>query len=77
MGVRRHAIGTSLAGSNGLLESNIKEFLYHCLLLSHIFKSNNTLERAVDGAPSQIPRLNFLTPSNPKSHPWSMTQARE
>ena len=27
------------------------------------------LERAIDGAPSQIPTLKFLTPSTPKSNP--------
>ena len=29
-------------------------------------------ERAVDGAPSRIPTLKFLTPSTPKSHPSDM-----
>ena len=35
------------------------------------------LERAVDGAPSQIPTLNILTPQHPKSHPWRMIPATE
>ena len=36
------------------------------------------LECAVDGVPSQIPTLKFLTqPAPTKSHPWVMTQATE
>ena len=40
-------------------------------------KQQNKLERAVDGAPLQIPMLKVLTPSTPKSHPWGMTPATE
>ena len=40
-------------------------------------KLNLLLERAVDGVPSQIPTLKFLTPSNPKSHPWGIIPSIE
>ena len=35
-----------------------------------------TLERAVDGAPSQIPRLKFLTPPapHPGASPWQQNE---
>ena len=39
--------------------------------------SNNKLECAVDGAPSQIQTLKFLTPHHPQSHPWGMIPATE
>ena len=46
----------------------------------HIFSkiiANLKLERAVDGAPSQIPKLKLFTPSTPQSHSWCMTLVTE
>ena len=39
--------------------------------------SKSKLERAVDGAPSQIPMLKFLTPQHPQVPPGGMTLATE
>ena len=46
---------------------------------THTMKAttNNELERAVDGTPSQIPTLKFLTPPEPQVPPRGMTLATE
>ena len=70
----------SLLSQKLLLKSNS---IIHCMwpwvLPTHAIWSLSDaiqickLERAVDGVPSQIPTLKFLTPSTPKSQPCGMT----
>ena len=76
-------LGVKLANeSNQRFCSQPLMYVYFTKLNKNMFKlmytnNNNKLERAVDGAPSQIPTLKFLTPPAPAVPTRGMTLATE